>query len=286
MSARQSVNPIASVGLIPRAVQLDFEKEESKIEQFEQTNKKFYRDVKNYVEKIDELIKNENKMITNLSNLSFNQAIVSPNSSSSNSNTNNNNNDQLIDSNERIFIDKLKQWKELSNEHNKTSEHLKQTCQSHVIEPMKNLNLLFPMVKAAVKKRDNSHKELVKLQEKLEKAQEKERTGPNLVKIADLTNQVQMAKHQFQTENAFLMEELPKLYHSRIDYIRPCVSSLINSQLSFYNEYSKFYDNISNKSEQTLSNLSNDSNENLNKANDDIQACLNDIKSLSIVSGD
>jgi hypothetical protein len=279
MSARQSVNPIASVGLIPRAVQLDFEKEESKIEQFEQTNKKFYRDVKNYVEKIDELIKNENKMITNLSNLAFSQAIVAPNALSSNIN-------QSIDSNERIFLDKLKQWKELSNEHNKTSDHLKQTCQSHVIEPMKNLNLLFPMVKAAVKKRDNSHKELVKLQEKLDKAQEKERTGPNLVKIADLTNQVQMAKHQFQNENAFLMEELPKLYHSRVDYIRPCVSSLINSQLNFYNEYSKFYDNISNKSEQNASNFSNDSNENINKANDDIQSCLNDIKSLSIVSGD
>lgn len=291
MNNRQSVNPTASVGLIPRAVQLEFDKEEKKIQQFDSTNKKFYRDVKNYVEKIDDLIKNENKMISNLTNLAFNQANYSADSKLTGGATTSTNatsiqqNHQSTDSNEKDFIEKLKSLKELSSEHVKSSDQLKQACISHVIDPMKNLNLLFPLVNTAIKKRETSYKELVKLQEKLEKAQEKERTGQNLVKINDLNTQVQLAKHQFQKENSFLMEELPKLYHSRIDYIRPCVSSLINSQLNFYNEYSKFYEKILNKNETTSLNSSSN-NEHLNSINMEIQASLNEIKSLSIVSGD
>lgn len=57
----------AGIGLVPRSVQLDFDKQEKKIQQLEQTNKKFYKDVKCYVDKIDELNKSETKMINNLS---------------------------------------------------------------------------------------------------------------------------------------------------------------------------------------------------------------------------
>lgn len=59
----------AGIGVIPRSVQLDFDKEEKKIQQLEQTNKKFYKDVKCYVDKIDELNKSETKMINNLSGI-------------------------------------------------------------------------------------------------------------------------------------------------------------------------------------------------------------------------
>jgi hypothetical protein len=193
MSTRQSVNhSIAGVGLVPRAVQLEFDKEEKKILQFETTNKKFYRDVKTYVEKIDDLMKNENKLMSNLSNLASSN-VCSASSTLADMSTLNGATtsrltdsevgtiDQLVDSNETAFLEKLKAWKELSSDHVKSSDHLKQTCQTHVIEPMKNLNDLFPVVNAAIKKRETSYKELIKLQEKLEKAQEKERTGPNLV---------------------------------------------------------------------------------------------------------
>ena len=243
-SARQSVmsNASASVGVVPRAVQLDFDKEEKKIQQFETTNKKFYKDVKCYVEKIDELNKSETKMINNLANLANNSSpttnttTTTSNSTlntiqSSNSNKNQFNNQQQLadmanlniantDLNDQEFLCKLKQWKELLNEHNKSCEFLKQTCQKDVIEPMKNLNSLFPQVYAAIKKRENTYRELLKQQEKLDKAQEKERTGTNLVKITELSQAVNIAKQQFQKEHLFLMEELPKLFNSRIDCIR------------------------------------------------------------------
>ena len=198
MSGRQSVSSAsASVGVVPRAVQLDFEKEEKKIQQFEATNKKFYKDVKCYVEKIDELNKSETKMINNLSNLasssspasltrpppppppppppaSSSSATSSSSTTSSRSTFSSNQQQQVADTanlniantdlNDQEFLCKLRQWKELLAEHNKSCDTLKQTCQSQVVEPMKSLNLIFPQVYAAIKRRDHTYKELLKQQ--------------------------------------------------------------------------------------------------------------------------
>ena len=159
---------------------------------------------------------------------------------------------------------------------------------------------------------------MLKQQDKLDRAQEKERTGANLVKIAELNQAVQLAKLQFQKEHLFLMEELPKLYNSRIEYIRPCVNSLIQSQSNFYDNYATFYESIlncndantneimsnlnksgnrtsihptlvdlsSSVSTQSSNNSLSNNNIEIDKIDEEIQKCLNDIKSLSIVAGD
>ena len=96
------------------------------------------------------------------------------------------------------------------------------------------------------------------------------------------------------------MEELPKLYNSRVDYIRPCVSALLESQAKFYDSYSSFYDSILNlhntssfESPQAVSSSDNNNEPtetaqsmSVDKIDNDIQKCLNEIKSLSIVAGD
>jgi hypothetical protein len=310
---RQSVNgaaaSVASVGVVPRAVQLDFEREEKKIHQFESTNKKFYKDVKYYVEKIEELNKSEAKMINNLSNLS---STSNHQSSSSSSNVTANlqpqtqqaqsNNSNVLVSNDLInigssneqsdhqsastqndkdFLLKLKLWKDLLDEHNKSCESLKHSCQTQVIEPMKKLNTIFPTVYTAIKRREQTYNELLKQQAKLDKAQERERTGVNLVRIEQLKQLVQIAKQQFQKEHLFLMEELPKLYNSRLDYIRPCVNSLLQSQANFYENYSKFYDSILNCHSANEQNQQQSQNQSRAEVNNNFSASLSSFSMTS-----
>lgn len=144
------------------------------------------------------------------------------------------------------------------------------------------------------KKREQFLKEFLKQQEKLDKLQDKERTGPNLVRINELTQIVNEAKEQFQKEHSFLMEELPKLYNSRIDYIKPCFNSLIKAQSKFYEEYSNSYESILKLDSQAeaganyVNLISNSANSDLEIENlsDEIQKCMLDIKSLSIVASD
>jgi hypothetical protein len=170
-----STSPIASaacnVGPVPRAVQLDFDKEEKKIQQLETTNKKFYKDVKTYVDKIDELNKSETKMINNLSGLASHASILCSNNSTLANTTFDTTNSPIDDDKE--FLTKLKLWKDLLSEHNMSCESLKHSCQQQVIEPMKKLNLLFPQVYEAIKRRQQAFNELTKQQHKLDKALEK-----------------------------------------------------------------------------------------------------------------
>jgi hypothetical protein len=312
------------VGLVPRSVQLDFEREEKKIQQFETVNKKFYKDVKNYVEKLDDLIKSENKMLNNVSN--FSSSVCESSTTANSSSTSQQGSSNTASAADSLNLDKemfsrLKSIKDLLIEHTKQCEHFKQTCQASVIEPMKNLNLVFPQVYQAIKRREQSLKELIKHQKQLEKLQDKEHTGPNLVRLNEVTQLVQHAKIQFNKENSILMEELPKFYNSRVDYIRPCVNCLIKNQLDFYDKYKSFYDSlleslngtetgsvinrdISNdhrlslsKKESTLNqgketaSASNvyenvDSDDEINELSEDVQKLLADIKSLSIVAAD
>lgn len=279
----------AGIGLVPRSVQLDFDKQEKKIQQLEQTNKKFYKDVKCYVDKIDELNKSETKMINNLSGLANTATIQS-----------------LTDENDHFrteeieFLSKLKLWKDLLNEHNSTCDQLKASCQSQVIDPMKKLNSLFPQVYESIKRRQAAFNELCKQQGKLDKALEKERTGAQLVRIEQLKQLVATSKQQFQREHTLLMEELPKLYDSRVDYIRPCVTALLESQAKFYDSYAAFYDSILNlngqpndgqesnerRNESLDSDVASENRFAVDKIDGEIQKCLGEIKSLSIVAGD
>lgn len=94
------------------------------------------------------------------------------------------------------------------------------------------------------------------------------------------------------------MEELPKLYNSRVDYIRPCVSALLESQAKFYDSYSTFYESVLNLNgiddfenkvtSQDGATSSHESTKSLSVDNIDaeIQKCMHEIKSLSIVAGD
>lgn len=278
--------PVVKQNIVPRMVQKDFEKEEKKIQQFEDINKKFYKDVKRYIEAIDETNKSELKLINNILNVmstslnntnsSSNSTLtttptIAPNKLTSslsipaltNSTTSLSNRASLSDS----FNNKISMWKQTHlNQNQNYLEKLKLTCQYDVIEPMKKLNLIFPNVYLAIKRRESAYQEFEKQQHKLSKLQERERTGENLVKINKQQQNVNNAKNLFQKEHLLLMEELPKLYDSRITYIYPCIQQLIKSQIEFFTSYSanyeklldecnqnQIYTNISNASTSTAS---------------------------------
>jgi len=223
--------------VVPHTVQMDFEKEVKKINQFEEVNKKLHKELKRYMDSVDSVYKGELKLVNNLSNLTakLEKKVEKPQSED----------EQACASLINDFNAKLNDWKQvLSSESSKTTETLKQTCQMRVTEPLKSLGGVFPNVHAAIKNRDKSYNELMKQHAKLEKMQEKERTGPNVVKLAQIRHEFNQMKDTFQKENASLMQELPKLYNSRIDYIYPCVRELVHAQMDFFGRQASMYDTL------------------------------------------
>ncbi|XP_010010949.1 PREDICTED: bridging integrator 3, partial [Nestor notabilis] len=90
---------------------------------------------------------------------------------------------------------------------------------------------LFPSLNMAVKRREQTLQDYKRLQSKVEKYEEKERTGPVLAKLHQAREELRPVKEDFEAKNKQLLEEMPKFYSSRIDYFKPSFESLVRAQV-------------------------------------------------------
>uniref|UniRef100_A0ACB8EX92 Bridging integrator 3 n=1 Tax=Sphaerodactylus townsendi TaxID=933632 RepID=A0ACB8EX92_9SAUR len=82
----------------------------------------------------------------------------------------------------------------------------------------------------AVKRREQTLQDYKRLQSKVEKYEEKDKTGPILAKLHQAREELRPVKEDFEAKNKQLLEEMPKFYSSRIDYFKPSFESLIRAQ--------------------------------------------------------
>ena len=118
---------------------------------------------------------------TSASSTSSNDGVASSSTATSSSSGLN-----TVDEFNKEFLSKLTRCRDELVEHAKSVEAFKTSSQQSVVEPMKNLNSIFPQVYQAIRRRETALRELLKQQEKLDKLQDRERTGPNLVRINEL----------------------------------------------------------------------------------------------------
>ncbi|TNM90148.1 hypothetical protein fugu_004382 [Takifugu bimaculatus] len=104
--------------------------------------------------------------------------------------------------------------------------------QKTVIDPLKKYGGVFPSLNMAVKRREQALQDYKRLQSKVEKYEEKEKTGPVMVKLHQAREELRPVKEDFEAKNKQLLEEMPKFYHSRIDYFQPSFEALIRAQVT------------------------------------------------------
>ncbi|KAI6073601.1 Bridging integrator 3 [Aix galericulata] len=150
--------------------------------------------------------------------------------------------------------------------------------QKTVIEPLKKFSSVFPSLNMAVKRREQALQDYKRLQSKVEKYEEKERTGPVLAKLHQAREELRPVKEDFEAKNKQLLEEMPKFYSSRIDYFKPSFESLVRAQVVYYTEMHKIFGDLSAQIDQP--GLSDEQRERENEAK------LSELRALSIVADD
>ena len=88
----------------------------------------------------------------------------------------------------------------------------------------------------------------------------------------------QESKHEFDSQNRTLLQELPEFYEQRIEYFQPSVQALIKSQADYYCESERLFSDL------VITNPSCSKNLDENEYQEDIEKNLTIIKSLSIVT--
>ncbi|XP_048474547.1 bridging integrator 3 isoform X1 [Rhincodon typus] len=150
--------------------------------------------------------------------------------------------------------------------------------QKTAIEPLKKFSNVFPSLNMAVKRREQTLQDYKRLQSKVEKYEEKEKSGPVLVKLHQAKEELRPVREDFEAKNKQLLEEMPKFYNSRIDYFQPSFEALIRAQVMYYTEMSKIFGDLTGQIQQQ--GMTDEQREKENEAK------LNDLRALSIVADD
>lgn len=253
--AGMSWNPFSRLSapkkpVISRQAEREFEKEVKKLEELDEVSKRLYKDGKRLVEANTGLTKAERRLTQDLLGTVLCQS-----------------EDEL-----RWMVE---EWDHALITLDMHSQETNSVVHRAVIDPVRKFNNIFPNIQAAVKRREQLLQDFQKCQSKVSKYQDRDRTGPNLVKLDAGKRALVVAQNEFSSQNAALVEDMPRLYEGRIQYFQPSLEALIKSQVQHTTEAFKVYGELSN----TMNGQKDSSNSEYAAR---IHQALADIKSLSI----
>uniref|UniRef100_A0A3P9KCC5 Bridging integrator 3 n=1 Tax=Oryzias latipes TaxID=8090 RepID=A0A3P9KCC5_ORYLA len=130
----------------------------------------------------------------------------------------------------------------------------------------------------AVKRREQALQDYKRLQSKVEKYEEKDKTGPVMVKLHQAKEELRPVKEDFEAKNKQLLDEMPKFYQSRIDYFQPSFEALIRAQVVYFTEMYKIFNDLTEQIDQA--GMTDDQRQK------ETEAKLSELRSLSIVADD
>lgn len=237
---------------ISKTAERGFEREVKKFEQLEEHTKTVYKDMKKSTDCQASLNKNELKMAQNFSGSNLCKE------------------EEDLQTLSTAWLQGCQNLETLIQEHNAI-------CQRVVTEPMKKFSTIFPSVQQAVRKREQSLQEYNKCQAKVDKYQERERTGANIVKLDASKKALAAAREEYDCQSKPIAGDLPKLYEGRIDYFQPSFQALIKAQLQYYTDAHKIYSDLS---------ALHQTHDGEQDADELLQQKLADIRGLSITADD
>lgn len=251
----------------------DFEREARRLETLEDNAKCLTRDLIKQEKSLDDFARGQLKLLHDLSASSFLTHF----------------DQQTSPSNNDFNIPQLiQEWKQTAQQISEQTNLLNEITNKTIVESSKRLALALSNVSNAIKKREQSLNEFLKLQHKFEKLNEKLSSSTNSLastnqttsqqsKLEQIQKQLSEAKQQYELKNQILNQELPILHEQRGSLVYPCLEAFIEAQRHYCDQLETAYRTLIGPSIQLESNSS---------TVDEINRKLTQIKGLSIVASD
>ncbi|XP_062854726.1 bridging integrator 3 isoform X2 [Trichomycterus rosablanca] len=193
--------------IVSKTVERDFEREYEKLQKLEDQTKKLHKDMKKSTEADIAMSKAAVKISGDL--------LSNP-----------------LCEQDQAFLESMMAFDTAMKRMDAFNQEKVNQIQKTVIDPLKKYSSVFPSLNMTVKRREQTLQDYKRLQAKVEKYEEKEKTGPNMVKLHQAREELRPVKDDFEAKNKQLLEEMPKFYNSRIDYFQPSFEALIRAQLT------------------------------------------------------
>ncbi|XP_063301579.1 bridging integrator 3 isoform X2 [Pelobates fuscus] len=253
MDPRNIFKPEPKKQIVPKAVERDFEREYGKLQQLEEQTKKLQKDMKKSIEADLAMSKSAVKISSDL----LANPLCEPDPG---------------------FLEMVTALDTAMKRMDAFNQEKVNQIQKTVMDPLKRFSSVFPSLNMAVKRREQALQEYKRLQSKLEKYEEKEKTGAAIAKLHQAREELRPVRDDFTAKNTQLLEEMPQFYNSRVDYFKPSFESLIRAQVVYYTEMSRVFGDLAQQVDQVE--LTDQERERENEAR------LAELRGLSIVADD
>ncbi|XP_067399784.1 bridging integrator 3 isoform X1 [Emydura macquarii macquarii] len=271
--------------IVPKTVERDFEREYGRLQQLEDQTKKLQKDMKKSTDADVAMSKSAVKISSDLlsnplceQDPNFLAMVTALDTAMKRMDSFN---QEKVNQIQKTVIEPLKKCLQAVN-----MKYILDTKRMepmmHLLEAPRGVNVafssVFPSLNMAVKRREQTLQDYKRLQSKVEKYEEKEKTGPILAKLHQAREELRPVKEDFEAKNKQLLEEMPKFYSSRIDYFEPSFESLIRAQVVYYTEMHKIFGDLTEQIDEP--GLTDEQREKENEAK------LSELRALSIVADD
>lgn len=136
----------------------------------------------------------------------------------------------------------ISDWKQTAQHISEQTSLLNEITTKTIVDSSKRLTLALANVTNAIKKREQSLNDYLKLQSKLDKLTEKLGTSTTSLastgnasssqtKLEQIQKQLAEAKQQYELKNQILNQELPMLHEQRAAFVYPCLEAFIEAQV-------------------------------------------------------
>ncbi|CAF1461082.1 unnamed protein product [Rotaria sp. Silwood1] len=270
----RNTNSRKSIGVITTR---DFDRETRRLESLEDNAKSLTRDLIKQDKSFDDFSRGQLKLLHDLSSSAF----INHYDQQQTSTTLSTNISQLIND-----------WKITAQHISEQTNLLNEITSKTIIDSSKRLTLALANVTNAIKKREQSLNDYIKIQNKLDKINEKFGTSTtslttmtnttnnnnnNNNKLEQIKKQLNDAKQQYELKNQILNNELPILHEQRAAFVYPCLEAFIEAQAHYCDQLEAAYRNLIGQTDAVT---------NSTATLDEINAKLAKIKSLSIVASE
>ncbi|XP_012718745.2 bridging integrator 3 [Fundulus heteroclitus] len=239
--------------IVSKTVERDFEREYEKLQKLEEQTKKLHKDMKKSTEADLAMSKAAVKISADL--------LSNP-----------------LCEQDQAFLESMSALDTAMKRMDAFNQEKVNQIQKTVIDPLKKYSGVFPSLNMAVKRREQALQDYKRLQSKVEKYEEKEKTGPVIVKLCQAKDELRPVKDDFEAKNQQLLDEMPKFYQSRIDYFQPSFEALIRAQVVYFTEMSNVFNQLTEQIDP--GGLSDEQRQR------ETEAKLSELRSLSIVADD
>lgn len=139
-------------------------------------------------------------------------------------------NARLFDSDEQMK-NVIEEWHKIASDANSIGDDYIITLQKTFNNSIKQLRQSFAEMKSAIRLREAIYSDVIKYSRKVVLYEEREKTGTNMVKLAEAKQDLIASQEEFSKRTFALTSELSKFLHSGIDMFHPSLEAFIASEM-------------------------------------------------------